>query len=239
MGIDERNRVETDLTNNGYLAWDPNEAYIHERILLTYRYFFYEQVRFPGNNALAPIPRAKIPSFIESRGVLLPLALYDTYVGRDMKGIVSVQFLAALNVFLGGDSELSVDVMSELFHNLSWQALTIDNDRYQIQFDTISMLTQSINQRLQRLVMEHRRQAKNLNDQIISQLMSKEVVEDEFEIENIEQNIVKDDDKTEYGAPSPPPFPRTEQQIDDDRRTETFENIKTELAKNQRDFEII
>ena len=127
MGIDERNRVETDLTNNGCLAWDPNEAYIHERILLTYRDFF-------------------------------------TYGGRDLRGIVSVQFLAALNIFLGGDSELSRDAMSELFHNLSWQALTSDNDRYQIQFDTISTLTQSINQRLQRLVMEHRRQTKNLND---------------------------------------------------------------------------
>ena len=72
--------------------------------------------------------------------------------------------------------------------------------------------------------------------------MSKEVVDDRSEIEKIEQNIARDiinDDKTEYGAPSPPPFPKTEQQTDDDRRTKTIENIKTELAKNQRDFEII
>ena len=110
MGIDERNRIETDLTNNGYLAWDPNEAYIHERILLTYRDVFYKHDRFPGNNTLVPIPRAKIPSFIESRDVLSPLALYDTYVERDMRGIVSVQFLAALKIFLGGDSEIICDI---------------------------------------------------------------------------------------------------------------------------------
>ena len=72
--------------------------------------------------------------------------------------------------------------------------------------------------------------------------MSKEVVEDKSDIEKIEQNIVKDiinSDKTEYGHSSPPPFPKTEQQIDDDRIEGTKENLKTELAKNQRDFEII
>ena len=114
MGIDERNRVDTDLTNKA-----PNEAYIQERILLTYRDFFYEHGRFPGNNTIVPIPIARIPSFIKSGDILSPLALYETYVGQDMRGIVSVQFLAALNFFLRGDSELSRDAMSELFHNLS------------------------------------------------------------------------------------------------------------------------
>ena len=130
--------------------------------------------------------------------------------------------------------------MSELFHNLSWQA--IDNDRYQIQFDSVSRLTLSINQRLQKLIMEHRRKTNEINNEIISQLMSKEVVDDKSDIEKIEQNIVKDiinGDKTEYGRPSPPPFPKTEQQVDDNRIEETKENLKTELAKNQRDFEII
>ena len=122
MGIDERSRVDTDLTNNGYLNWDPSEAYIQERILLTHRDFFYEYGRFPGHNTIVPVPRANISNFIELREVLSPLALYDTHVGRDMRGIASLQFLAALNIFLGGDSKLSGDAMSELFHNLSWQA---------------------------------------------------------------------------------------------------------------------
>ena len=105
MGIDERSRVDTDLTNNGYLNWDPNKAYIQERILLTYRYFFYEYGRFPGHNTIVPVPRAKISNFIELQDVLSPLALYDTYVGRDMRGIASLQFLAALNIFFWGGGE--------------------------------------------------------------------------------------------------------------------------------------
>ena len=40
MGIEERNRVDADLSNNSYHTWDPNEAYIQGRILETYRDFF-------------------------------------------------------------------------------------------------------------------------------------------------------------------------------------------------------
>ena len=139
MVIEQRNRVDTDLSNNGYHTSDPNEAYIQGRILETYRDFFYDFGRFPGNNTIVPVPRARIPSFIEARDVLSPLAHYETYVGRDMRGIVSVQFLAAFNIFFGGDSELSREAMCKLFHNLSWQALTNNNDRCQIQFDAISI----------------------------------------------------------------------------------------------------
>ena len=242
MRIEERNWVDTDLSNNDYHTWDPNEAYIQGRILETYRDFFYNFGRFPGNNTIVPVPRARVPSFIESTDVLLPLALYETYVGRDMRGIVSVQFVAAFSIFCGGDSELSREAMSELFHNLSWQALTNDNDRYQIQFDTISMLMQSINQRLQRHVMEHRRKTKNVDNQILEQLLTKQIAENKSEINKIEDKIVEDiinEGETEYGQPSPPPFPKTEEQIDYERKEETKEYLKTELAKKERDFEII
>ena len=62
-----------------------------------------------------------------------------------MQGLVSVQFIAAFNRFLGGDKEISTDAMSEFFHNLSWQALTNDNDSIQIKFEAITELVKSIN----------------------------------------------------------------------------------------------
>ena len=140
MGIEERNRIDTDLTAHNFFTWDPTEVYIQGRILETYRDFFYETGRFHSNSTIVSVPRTRIPSFIESKDILSPVALYDMYAGRDMRGIVSIQFLAALNMLLGGDSEQSRDAMSKLFHNLSWQALTNDNDRYQIQFGHISIL---------------------------------------------------------------------------------------------------
>ena len=74
MGIEERNRIDTDLTNNNYYSWDPNEVYriLQGRILETYMDFFYDFGRFPGNNNIIPIPRVRIPHFIYSRDVLSP-----------------------------------------------------------------------------------------------------------------------------------------------------------------------
>ena len=242
MGIDERAKIDTDLSNIGYHTWDPNEAYIQGRILETYRYFFYDFGRFPGNNTIVPVPRARIPSFTEARDVLSPLALYETYAGRDMRGIVGVQFLAVFNIFLGGDAELSREAMSDLFHNLSWQALTNDNERYQIMFDAITVLVQSINQRLQRHLMDHRRKTKNVDNQILEQLLTQQIAENKSEIDKIEDKIVQDiinEDQTDYGAPSPLPFPKSEAEIDFERREDTKEYLKTELVKRERDFEII
>ena len=159
-----------------------------------------------------------------------------------MRGIVSVQFLAAFNIFFGGDSELSREAMSELFHNLSWQALTNDSDRYQIQFDAISMLVQSINQRLQRRVMEHRRKTKNVDNQILEQLLTQQIAENKSKINKIEDKIVEEiinEDETDCGQPSLLPFPKNEEKIDYERREQTKEYLKTELAKKERNFEII
>ena len=194
MDIEERNRIDTDLTAHNFLTWDPTEVYIQGRILETYRDFFYETGRFSGNSTIVSVPRARIPSFIESRDVLSHLSLCDTYAGRGMRGIVSVQFLAALNILLGGDSEQSRDAMSKLFHNLSWQALTNDNDKHQIQFGHISILVQSINQRIQKHILEHRRKTADINFKIVSQLNDKQVVNEESqsEIGKIEQKVIDD-----------------------------------------------
>ena len=144
MGYITKQRIDTDLTNNNFFPWDPNEQHIQNRILTTYRDSYYETGRFPGRSSLISVPRVRIPEFIRSQDVLSPRSLYKSYVGRDMQGIVSVQFLAAFNRFLGGDTEVSRDAMSELFHNLSWQALTNDNDSIMPQFDTITTLVKNI-----------------------------------------------------------------------------------------------
>ena len=86
-----------------------------------------------------------MPSFIKSNDWISPRSLYETYVGRDMQGITSVQFLAAFNRFLGGNVELSRNAMNEFFHNMSWQALTNDNDSVKIKFEAITDLVKNIN----------------------------------------------------------------------------------------------
>ena len=130
--------------------WDPNETFVQNRILATNRDFYYETGRFPGRNSLVPVPMANMPLFVNSRDWISPRSLYETYVGRDMQGLTSVQFLAAFNKFLGGDKEIPRNAMSEFFHNLSWQALTSENDSIKIEFTAITELVKSINLLLQK-----------------------------------------------------------------------------------------
>ena len=116
LDITEKQKIDTDLINNNYYTWDPQEVHIQTRILVTYRDFFYDTGRFPGRNTLIQVPMAGMPSFITSNDWISPRSLYETYLGRDMQGLTSVQYLAAFNRFLGGDREVSRNAMSEFFH---------------------------------------------------------------------------------------------------------------------------
>ena len=57
---------------------------------------------------------------------------------------MSVQVLAALNIFLGGDTELSGKTMTEFLHNMSMQALNRQNDSIFLDFEHITNLVTSI-----------------------------------------------------------------------------------------------
>ena len=156
LGLIEKQKIDTDLTNHNFFTWDPQESYIQQRNLTTYRDFYYETGRFPGINTLISVPRAPIPRFIDTNDVLSPRILYENYVGRDMRGLVSLQFLAAFNRFLGGESSLSRNAMGKFLHNLSWQALTNDNDSIQIKFEATTELIKNINYLIQKEIYKNK-----------------------------------------------------------------------------------
>ena len=57
-----------------------------------------------------------------------------------MHGLVSIQALAALNIYLGGKAEISRQALTEFLHNMSHQALNKDNDNIFIQVDRAAVL---------------------------------------------------------------------------------------------------
>ena len=57
-----------------------------------------------------------------------------------MRGLVSIQALAALNIYLGGNAEISRQALTEFLHNMSHQALNKDSDNIFIQFDRTAEL---------------------------------------------------------------------------------------------------
>ena len=68
------------------------------------------------------------PPFVKTSQVISPFNLYEKFQSTDLHGLVSVQFLAALNVFMGEDKTISKNAMSEFINNLSMQALSRDDD---------------------------------------------------------------------------------------------------------------
>ena len=49
-----------------------------------------------------------------------------------------------MNIYFGGDKTISQNVMSEFFHNLSLQALSIDDDSVKIKFDAVITLSKNL-----------------------------------------------------------------------------------------------
>ena len=85
-----------------------------------------------------------MPSFVKTNEVISPFDLYEKFNSTSALGLVLTQFLAAFNIFIGGDKTISKNAMSEFFHNLSMQALSRDDNRIDIKFDVMEELNKNI-----------------------------------------------------------------------------------------------
>ena len=127
-----------------YFFIDFNNQQNAYQIIRAYSHFFYELGRFPGNQNLAVVPQGNIPSFINTMDVILPNDLYTKFGATDVRGLVLVQSLTSFNRYLGNSIDISKDGMTEFFHNLSMQALSISYDKIILEFDAISALVRNI-----------------------------------------------------------------------------------------------
>ena len=71
-----------------------------------------------------------------------------------MRRIVSTQFLASLNPHFGEDINISKDTMTEFYHNLSMPTLSVSNDSFQMNFDSITNLAKNINILIQEKILK-------------------------------------------------------------------------------------
>ena len=78
-------------------------------------FFFYKFGKFPGDLDLVKVSEGEIPKFVKTVDIVSPVALYEKFSIGDTRGLVCMQFMALLNILLGGDFKLCKDVMSENF----------------------------------------------------------------------------------------------------------------------------
>ena len=90
------------------------------------------------------VPAGVKPSFVKTRDEISPFEINEKFQSGPNNGLAATQFLAAMNIYFDGDKTISQNVMSEFFHNLSLQALSIDDNSVKIEFDAIITLSKNL-----------------------------------------------------------------------------------------------
>ena len=103
--------------------------------------FYFVNGRFPTAGVHTFIPRADLP--MEVNGEELNIKkLYEKFRTTNSHALVSSQFLAALNIYFGGDPELSRRLLTEFYQNMKVSTLSTDGA---FTFDAFTDLSTSLN----------------------------------------------------------------------------------------------
>ena len=106
-----------------------SESSSSRELMKTFEYFYYMNVTF-STNELRTVHGGNIPNFINMKSnnkKLLSHRLYELFCGTKFHGIVCIQFLGALKMFLGSDRQNSKDVISGFYRNYCMEALSRSN----------------------------------------------------------------------------------------------------------------
>ena len=220
--------LKADLANEIYFHKNLKEIESQSELLRIFNLFYFKTGRFPGNYTdLILVPAGKNPSFVKSFDQISPIELNDKFQNTSCYGIAAVHFLAALNIFFGGEKSLSQDVMTELLHNLSYQALNFENTKVNIKFDQIIKL----NKKLKSLIRDVDRSTINtiaIDDTAVDESKDRlELMEEEL------VNNVLSGKKIEIPVDFQPPMPDSPMKIQTDTEKVKALKRKTDESLNQ------
>ena len=112
-------KMQDDLASEIYYTKKLKEIESHAEFLKIFNKFYFKTGRFRGNHFdLMIVPPGIKPSFVKTRDEISPSEINEKFQSGSSYGLAAVQFIAALNVYFGGEKQLSRNVMSEFFHNM-------------------------------------------------------------------------------------------------------------------------
>ena len=150
LPADEKQEINRDLQNLNYniTVGEKNlNQFIDTSALDISADFFQNEGRFPGMQDLIILPKPEIPNFLRANNILSTNDWFKKFSSSDARGLVSINALAALGMYLWEMSTVSENAMSEFSH-MSYQALNIENDEIFIKFKVIAQLINDINETL-------------------------------------------------------------------------------------------
>ena len=192
--------------------------------------FYYSYGKFPGSSQeLIAIPYVANPFFIRTDEHLSPAVLHQKFYNSDLLGLSSFQALCALNIYLGGSKEVSGLAYSEFLKNMTYQALTQENDRIQLNFNACFELGQSIVKALNEIVKKEQDLAFAVEEKVNNALETNFKIEDEESEKFIEE-------KKEFPLTS---TPLSEEQINQIYEQEKEDYLKTAMQINAENLNAI
>ena len=166
--------------------------------------FFFSKGRFPGSQKLMMLPQADIPNFVKTETPLSLIDLYQKFKATDAKALTSVQAIAALNMHLGGDRDISKKALTEFLRNLTFQALSKENDDILLSFEHVGNLFLDILESLAKINQQLVDDAK-----ILSENLKEELNKTEYELDlPPELEIQEDLAKYRKEGKKPPLLPK-------------------------------
>ena len=218
--------MKADLANEIYFSRDLKNIESHVELLKVFNKFYFKTGRFPGNSDFVVVPAGVKPNFVKSFDQISPVELNEKFQNGPSYGIAAVHFLAGLNIYLGGEKNLSQYVMSELLYNLSHQVLSIDNKQKNVKFDQIIKLNKNIKWLI--------RDAKKPDIQTVQ---FQDAIDDtKDKVEAIEEQVVNNiltNQKVQYPVDFKPPMPSSLTQIESEIKKVKAIKRKTNESLNE------
>ena len=150
--------------------------------------FFFSKRKFPSSQKLIMLSHANISNFVKTETLLLPIDLYQKIKATDAKALTSIQAIAALNIHLGGDRDISKKALTEFLRNLTFQAMSKENHDILLSFEHVGNLFLDILESLAKINQE-------LGDysKILSENLKEESNKIEYELDLPPELDIQDD----------------------------------------------
>ena len=160
-------------------------------MLHTFDNFYYLNGRLPYTNGHLFVLDGEKPSFISGDKISLK-RLYELFRGTKLHGLVSMQFLATLNLFLGRKERISKNSRTEQYYNLSIQILAENKSSFQTNFENLTNNVVEIYLCLQKAILSNKSQKKNLKKKQETKIEKRfDFLEEKSMDEKIEEKLNK------------------------------------------------
>ena len=163
---------------------------------------------------------------------ILPVDLYKKFAGTDAKALASIHALAALNIHFGRNKYISQIAVGEYLQNLTYQALSQENDKVFMSFDNIGLL---VNDLLEQFVRKENNEIDKAS--VVSEKINNKLKTNFQSVLSPEMKIQKgEEDKEVETTPKPIDVLTPLKRLEEFYETGKYTFLKTALTINQTDL---